>query len=130
MRTFIKTYDAQYVDAATMTDVITSGSDGGTVGIISQYASGASISGRLVARIGPKPVLNESSREVISAADREARKRQAGVVAANLIHAICRADALAKRDGNGAVIHFDPDTTRWVITDLGKTATAPAFSHP
>jgi hypothetical protein len=46
----------------------------------------------------------------------------------NLLRAICQADAVAKKNGNGALIQFDTEAKQWAVTDLGKHAATPAFT--
>lgn len=121
MRTFIKTETAGLVDAASITDINYTGDRGGLVKI-QTTSSGQGSDGWIVGRAMPESIWLQMDG---SKDDTEAWGNQAAVLAESLLHAICRADAIAKKDGNGAIIRHNPLTTRWMITDLGKTAPSP-----
>lgn len=125
MRTYIRHEDGGYVDAATVTEITASGEDGGLVGIKSAATLDA-VTGHIVARLMTEDAYRDLTGE--TQADREAWERQAAVLAESLLHAICRADAIARRDSNGATIRFDAQTSRWTVTDLGKTAADPIYA--
>ncbi|MDO5867064.1 MULTISPECIES: hypothetical protein [Paenarthrobacter] len=139
MRTFIHTNygETKYIDAATITDITVTGANGGVVRVITpsgdkghdpEISNTANRGGHAVAVLGAAPKRDNHGTEKTSAEERAARKNQAAVLAEHLIHAICRAEAIAKREGNGAVIRFDPENAKWTITDLGKTATSPGYA--
>lgn len=97
MRTFVKTEVGGYIDAATVTDITTTANRGGVVGIKSPTSPDTD-HGHIVARLMPDEVYVESNP---SAADMKAWANQSAVLAENLLHTICRAEATAKADGNG-----------------------------
>lgn len=125
MRTYIRHESGGYIDAATITEITSSGDLGGIVGIKSA-ASSATAHGHIVARQMPEETAHLFTEA--GSPSTEAWAKQAAVIAESLLHAICRAEAIAKVESNGAVIRYNEESTRWTITNLGNTASSPTIT--
>lgn len=124
MRVFIRHEDG-LADAAHVVNISNSGHYGGYVGIRT-IADQPSAKDNITARLIDEDDYAELRKlQPISDAEHDGYKNSAARVAENLVFAISRGAAIAKRDDGGAVIEYNRKTTKWVITPLSRTATDP-----
>jgi hypothetical protein len=113
MRTFIKHSDGGLIDAASVLE-------------ITPYAT-TNLGAEVLVRTPISPA-DGTAYTVARLSNPDASFGDAVRASENLLRAICQADAVAKKNGNGAVIQFDTEVKQWIVTDLGKHAATPAFA--